>query len=689
MKPLLMAIVAVAALSPCHQSFGRKLELADWMDWQTAKDPQISPDGRSILYSRMRVDKFHDEIDPEVWIMDKDGGRDRFSFVGGEPRWSPDGGRIAYTAEHEGRNQVFVRRMDGEGAASQLTKAEYAPKSPSWSPDGAFIAFRAETPLETDLKITLPPRPEGAQWTADPQVIERLHYKSDRGGYRGSGGGPKTGFDHIFLVNAAGGAPKQITAGAWDVGARFSGVNFSGRLEWTPDGKAILFDGQTDPTKNAEPFSSDINIVDLTTRSVRRLQPDPGFWLTPRSSPNGKLVAYHGNPAERVSYPPQQLRVIGADGANDRILIDDLPARIVAMEWAVDGRGIYYAVDEWGATNIYFCDLSGRIRAVTRGAHRLFLANLDARTRWGASVITAPNVTPNVALIDLQSGVVSQLTDLNREILDTVDLGSTEEFTFKSGEGSIQGWIVKPPDFQDGKKYPLVLSIHGGPHYMYGVEFDFPFQDFAANGYIVLYVNPRGSTGYGADFANAIDNASPGDKDYGDLMAGVDALVARGYVDETRMFVTGCSAGGTLTAWVTTQTNRFAAAAPLCGAFNWISFTGQTDISGWAFFRFRTPYWEDPTLWLKHSPIMHVHKVRTPTLLMTGENDKRTPIQQAAEYYAALRVLGVPTVLVSMKNESHGTFSTPSNMMRTQLYLRTWFARYGGPPVDDAAGKSH
>ena len=306
-----------------------------------------------------------------------------------------------------------------------------------------------------------------------------------------------------------------------------------------------------------------------------------------------------------------------------------------------------------------------------------------------AAVHSAPQSTPNVALID-RRGDIRLLTDLNGDILDGVELGDIEEIWYPSFDGEqIQGWIIYPPDFDPNETYPMVLNIHGGPHAMYGVDFNYRFQEWAANGYVVLYTNPRGSTGYTPEFANAIDNAYPGPVDYGDLMAGVDAVLERGFVDESRMYVTGCSGGGVLTAWIVTQTDRFAAAASLCPVTNWISFTGQADISAWAFERFRPHYWEDPQLWLDHSPIMHAHQVTTPTLLMTGVKDLRTPLAQAEEFYANLRRRGVPTMLIAMNDEYHGTTSKPSNMMRTQLYLRQWFETHGEPESEEDASNDN
>ncbi|MEL7239859.1 MAG: S9 family peptidase, partial [Planctomycetota bacterium] len=376
-------------------------------------------------------------------------------------------------------------------------------------------------------------------------------------------------------------------------------------------------------------MASDINIVDIESGEIKKLQPAAGFWTSPRVSPNGKLIAYTGNQAKEVNYPAQELRVINIDGSGDKVLIADLPDGAGAIEWASDGRGLYYTMNANGSTDVYFISLAGgEPRAVTSGVHRL--SGLDIRGSHAAAVISAPKTTPNLVRVDLTNGGVNQLTDLNADILHDVDLGDIEEINYKSPDGTdVQGWLIKPPNFDVSKKYPLVLAIHGGPHAMYGVNFQFRFQEFAAKGYVVLYTNPRGSTGYGAEFANAIDNAYPGRADYEDLIAGVDATLKKGFIDEKRMYATGCSGGGVLTSWIVTQTDRFAAAAALCPVINWISFSGQADIGRWSFARFRPFYWEDPTNWLEHSPIMHVQNVKTPTLLMTGDKDLRTPLAQA------------------------------------------------------------
>ena len=269
---------------------------------------------------------------------------------------------------------------------------------------------------------------------------------------------------------------------------------------------------------------------------------------------------------------------------------------------------------------------------------------------------------------------------MNDDVLTGVALGEVEEIWYKSVEDyDIQGWIIKPPDFDPSKRYPLILAIHGGPHGMYNVGFNFGWQNHAANGYVVLYTNPRGSSGYGSAFGNAIKNAYPG-KDFDDLMAGVDLVVGRGYIDEQNMFVYGCSGGGVLTSWVVGHTNRFAAASANCPVTNWLSFVGTTDGASW-YRNFEHFPWDDPSEHLRRSPLMYVGNVTTPTMLMTGEGDLRTPMPQTEEYYQALRVLKVPTAMVRFKNEWHGTSSRPSNFLRTHIYLREWFEKHrrGGP----------
>jgi dipeptidyl aminopeptidase/acylaminoacyl peptidase len=376
-----------------------------------------------------------------------------------------------------------------------------------------------------------------------------------------------------------------------------------------------------------------------------------------------------------VSYQASDVYVVNIDGSGFAKATGSLDRDPSGIHWAADGNGLYFTVADKGTTNIYFSSLGGEPRRLTSGMHMLSLASV-AKNGIGAGVRSAPKEPPDVARIDLRQGSFATITRVNEDLLATVKLGDLEElWVTSSGNARVHGWIVKPPGFQPGRKYPLLFEIHGGPHGMYNVGFDPEFQNFAANGYLVLYTNPRGSTGYGSAFGNAIENAYPS-VDYDDLMAAVDTVVRRGLVDTTRMYVGGCSGGGVLSSWVIGHTNRFAAAAVRCPVTNWLSMAGTTDIPLFTYNFFAKPFWEDPTKWLEHSSLMHVGKVTTPTLVMTGELDLRTPMPQSEEYFAALKMRGVPAALLRFEGEFHGTSSRPSNWLRTQLYMMQWYGKW-------------
>ncbi len=663
----------------------RHILLSDWLDWERASDARISPDGRTVVYTRLSIDKFADRWRRSLWAMDAKGGNHRSLARGGAARWSPTGDRIAYIGgDEDGKlgSEIFVRRMDSEGAISQITHGADHPTDISWSPDGRWIAYRARVPLPAPAHLSLPGRPKGAEWTGEPDIIEHLHYRTDRIGrvrWR----------MHLFVVPADGGTPRDLTPGAIDVGARAVGaIDLGSAPRWTPDGRFLVFDGAVSekPGGEPDPFRADIFLLEVASGRVMRLTREKGFWHHPRISPDGRYIAYAGHAAGNQNYLPQQLRVIGIDGSQERALADRLADQAQDLFWDASGRGIYFTMNHEGRTDLFHIDLAGRMKQLTKGMHRLRIDSLSPARGVATGTWTTPTVSRNLILVSLspKRARIRQLTDLNADILAGVDLGRLEGFWADSSDGArIQGWIIRPPDFDPGKRYPMLLSIHGGPWSMYGVDFRFPFQVWAARGYVVVYANPRGSTGYGPDFAMAINGRYPGRRDFDDLMAAVDKAIAMGGIDPGRLFVTGCSGGGVLTSWVVSHTDRFKAAAALCPVEEWISFAGRTDITAWAHRMFPKPFWEDPAPWIEHSPLRHVGRVHTPTLLMTGERDLRTPLGEAESFYSALKIRGVATRLVVMRKEWHGTTSKPSNMLRTILYLDDWFARF-----DPARGKS-
>lgn len=664
----LLAAAAAPSFAAAQDEPDGTLKLETYLDWEWVGNPQLSPDGSEVLYTRTLVDKVNDRRASSVWIMNADGSKKRFLVDGSSPQWSPDGTRIAFTAEGEpGGNQVFVRWMDDEGLVTQVTRVQKSPSNVEWSPDGTRIAFTMTVPSDDPWPVSLPGRPEGAKWTDAPKVVDRLWYRRDRRGY------VDEGYTHLFVVPAEGGTARQLTDGDW---------NHQG-VAWAPDGEEILFTSLRVEDAEHEWRQSDIYSVQVATGAVTRLTDRSGPDGSPLPSPDGRLVAYTGNDLTTDTYITRKLYVMNRDGSGSRMISQGFDRQPSGLVWAADGSGLYMNARSEGTSNLYFASVDGGVTPVTEGTHMLSVTSIEDGQAVGT--LTDFHNPGDVVTFALDApNDMTRLTRVNDDVLGGVALGEVEEIWYQSVDDfDIQGWIIKPPDFDPSRKHPLILVIHGGPHGMYNVGFNFAWQNHAANGYVVLYTNPRGSSGYGSAFGNSIKNAYPG-KDFDDLMAGVDLVIEQGYVDEDNMFVYGCSGGGVLTSWVVGHTNRFAAASANCPVTNWMSFVGTTDGAGW-YRNFEKFPWDDPSEHLRRSPLMYVGNVSTPTMLMTGEGDLRTPMPQTEEYYQALRVLKVPTVMVRFKNEWHGTSSMPSNFLRTQIYLREWFAKHrrGGPVTDD------
>jgi len=664
--PIILGLVLAPLASGVPSDGNNTLKFLDdgtYMEMESIRSPSISPDGQSIIFSRQWVDKVNDRSASNLWITDSDGRRIRELTAGNwrdsSPVWSPDGAKIAFVSDRDGTSQLHVMWLDTREIA-QLTHLQNAPGEIVWSPDGKRLAFtsfvRDEKPL---LSVKLPDRPRGAKW-ADPAVlIDRLSWRSD-----GRGPLPK-GYSHVFVIDAVlGGTPRRVTSGDY---------SHSGP-EWSADGRVIYFSAIRKPDAEYLNGDSEIYAVDLDTLEIRALTERRGPDRGPLVSPDGRWVAYTGYDERNFTSHLSNLYLMDAYGGNKRLLAGDLPNSPQNVFWAPDSSGVYFLLAERGECNVHFVSLAGQSSRLTSGVH--YLAGLTAAKSGRAAAILSSFHQPGVlATFDLRRpGKYQTLVDVNEDVLSGVTFGGVEELRFKSADGwEIQGWLIKPADFNPAKKYPLLLWIHGGPWAMYSVAFNWEWQNFAAQGYAVLYVNPRGSTGYGQDFVNGIQYSYPG-KDFDDLMAGVDAALAKGFIDPDSLFVCGGSGGGVLTAWIVGHTDRFRAAVSMRPVINWHSFVGTTDGHMW-YRQFRKFPWEDPLEYAARSPLHYVANVTTPTMVMTGESDLRTPISQSEEYYRALKMLKKDTLLVRMPEEYHG-WRRPSHRLLQQLYLRAWFEKH-------------
>ena len=649
----------------------------DVFDLQWVADPQISPDGRSIAYVRMSMDIKTDRQHGVVWLVGADGRHARplsSADTSSRPRWSPDGSRIAYFGTGtDGSKQLFMYWADS-GVTAAVSRFTESPSSLVWSPDSRWLAFTMPTPAERKpLKVDVLEAPKGAKWADPPKLIDRMVFRLDGEGYL------PNSFSQLFVVAADGGAARQLTHGDFDsVGAP----------AFTVDGKGVLISTNRRTDADFEPLDSEIYRVDLADDSLHALTDRRGPDHGPVVSPDGKYIAYLGFDDRRLGYQATQLYVMDADGAHSRSLTGSLDRDAAAPQWTKDGRQLIFQYDDRGSGKLASVDLQGKIRILATD-----LGGGDiTRPYTGGSFSAAGNgrfaytraapLAPAALATGTSTRDVATLTDLSGALLRERSLGAVEELGFKSAADArkIQGWLIKPPGFDAAKKYPLLLEIHGGPFASYGPSFAAELQLYAAAGYVVLYLNPRGSTGYGEEFADLIHHDYP-DKDFDDLMSGVDEIIGRGFIDAERLFVTGGSGGGVLTAWIVGHTDRFRAAVVVKPVINWASFVLTADMTSY-FYR----YWFDGFPWdnvdayWKRSPLAYVGRVKTPTMLMTGEVDYRTPSTEAEQFYEALKLRKIDTALVRVPNASHDISARPSLLIDKVAYVLAWLHAHDKTP---------
>jgi dipeptidyl aminopeptidase/acylaminoacyl peptidase len=674
---LVIGLTPVAATPPSGPE--RAFTARDLFSLEVASDPQIRPDGSAIAYVRRSGDIMTDRFRPTIWLVDTR-TRQQMPLVAGagshtQPRWSPTGDRLAYVSTAEGgAAQLFVRWM-ASGESVRITGLPNSPSSLAWSPDGRQIAYTMFVPDE-GMRLGAPQtRPEGATWAPPLEVISAVTYRADGEGYL------RPGFEQIFTVSADGGAPRQRS---------FGSRNNGGPLSWAPDGHTILFSGNRSDNWERDGVNSEVYALDLDGGEIRALTDRDGPDGQPVASPDGRLIAYAGFDDRGRGYENAILYVMDRDGGNRRALTQSLDRSVDSPVWGADGRSLYVSYEDRGTVTVARVTLDGTVRTVATGLNgagldRPYAGGSFSVARDGSVAITRGTATRPADVAVVRGGTVSALTRLNDDLLGGKALATVERIETLSSHDQrpIEGWLTLPAGHAAGQRLPLILEIHGGPFAAYGPNFSTDNQLYAAAGYAVLSVNPRGSTSYGAEFANLIHHAYPGN-DYDDLISMVDAAIARGVVDPERLYVTGGSGGGVLTTWIVGRTNRFRAAAAQKPVIDWSSFALTADNpSFFSRYWFGTFPWEDHEAFWRRSPLSLVGNVQTPTLVVVGSEDYRTPVSESEQYYTALQLRGVPTALVKVPGAGHGSLAArPSQSGAKAAAILAWFERYrNGAPA--------
>jgi len=692
---VLTFVTSLAAQKSNAQSGTAKRAITekDLFNFVWIANPQVSPEGSRAVFTRVVTDEKRTGYETSIWIVATSGGEAPVRLTNGkhdaQPRWSPDGKLIAFVRGGEKDDsgqprpaQIALLSLAG-GEARMITNLPKGAAGPVWSPDGRRIAFSSSTTPE-DIEKEQRKKNEAKAGAAnkesatagnsapesehepDIHIITRAVYRSNDEGYLDF-----KRHEHIWVLDVPTASdepakPLQLTSGDYD----------EGEIVWTHDGSRVYFLTRRIDEPYYEMPSTDIYSVGSTGSTPEKLATVPMGIGDLTLSPDGRRVAFHGAVSQPVrSYSQPDLWVMDlAPNAQPRNLTaaydfdmgssvfgDNAPprgGRGATLHWSPDGRWLFDIVEKQGRTPLVRVDAqTGAVTEITRGDQAVLDFSVTPDARTSVALVSTPGMIGDLFTVtpgDNQTRAETRITDANQKLWSQLNLTAPEEINYKSFDGlPIQGWIQKPPDFDPKKKYPLILNIHGGPHAAYGWVFDHEFQWMAAKGYVVLYINPRGSTSYGQDFGNIIQYHYPGD-DYRDLMVGVDEVLKRGYVDPKKLGVTGGSGGGVLTDWTVTQTDRFAAAVSQRDISNWASWWYTVDFTLFQPRWFKAPPFQDPKDYADRSAITFVEKIHTPMMFILGQSDYRTPQDSGGEQlFRALKFLKRPTAMVVFPRETH------------------------------------
>ena len=647
----------------------RYFKSEDIFNLEYVSEVQVSPNGKYVAYVRRSNDIMSDSSRANVWLASVDGKSHRPLLSSKKSyysiRWSPDGSRLAYLSNEEGKPQLYVRWMD-TGQTAIVTNVTSNPSNITWSPDGKHIAFTMSVDAkEKPLDIKMPKKPDGAKWSPSFQYITKARYQADGRGIL------EPAYTHIFIVPADGGTARQLTSGNY---------HHNGRLSFSPDSDKIYFSANRSDNWEYEPVEGDIFSVDMMG-NIAQLTNDKGLESSPVVSPDGKHIAYARRDDEKVMYKNSYLYVMKSDGTDAQNLTKDIDNSVSNFHWK-DNKHVYFQQSVRGLAQVDVVSLSGSVKAVAKGLGGTTLGRPYVFGTYHAVddvVAYTKGRTDRPAELYVTTRNERQLTALNEDVLGHKQLGEVKEIVYPSsidGE-EIQGWYILPPNYDSSKTYPLILEIHGGPNLAYGPVFTAELQRMAAEGYVVFYDNHRGSTGYGERFALLLQGKYSSEYDFSDHMSGVDALIEKGIADPERLFITGGSAGGIASAYAIGLTNRFKAAVVAKPVINWLSKVLTADSGLYQIpFQFPGMPWDNVEHYWKRSPLSLVGNVTTPTMLITGVEDKRTPMSETEQFYQALKIQKVDSVLVKVPGSPHGIASKPSRMIGKVENILAWFKKY-------------
>ena len=665
----ILTLIFLIFFTSVQGQISKTFDPIDVFEIEYASDPQISPDGENVLYQRNFKDIMTDRNLSNIWMVNFDGSFNMPITTGNKndfsPRWSHSGNKFTYKSNVDGKTQLYLYDVASK-SIQKLTNMQSSIGNVIWSDDDKYLLFTSFVEKTDNKLISMPKKPKGAKWNQPPIEIDDMVYRYDGGGFR------RPGSTQIFVLSSEGGTPRQVTELDKNINSPV----------WMNNEK-ILFSANLSENSDFEPSNSDIYLLDIPTGDIKKLTERFGPDYAPKVSPDKKHIAYLGYDDKFLGYQQNSLYIMDADGGNVKLVSDGFDRNISNINWKQDGKGLYFQYDTEGMTKIAYMSLNGKVKDIVDELGGLSLGRPYSGGSYtmsdnGRYAFTYGNVYNPADLAVGFNGSKNRLTKLNDDLFKYKSLGKVEEVWYSSSyDGKkIQGWLVYPPDFDPNKKYPLILEIHGGPFTNYGFRFSAEVQLFASAGNFVLYTNPRGSTSYGKDFANLIHHNYPS-QDYDDLMSGVDHVIERGYIDENNLFITGGSGGGVLTSWTIGKTDRFKAAVVAKPVINWYSFVLYADnISYFYKYWFPGMPWDNLEEYMRRSPISYVKNVTTPTMLLTGEDDYRTPMAESEQYYAGLKLNKVESMLVRIPGADHGIASRPSNLIAKVNSILAWFNKY-------------